>query len=150
MTQSILSRTRRRLLSNASKSEMSVPKGELQIRPYETLLRNRLQRIATSLNLDGCLDTLIRRLHPRSRNQWFILHDSEELEYCARVEISPKRLSRKGQRKVRSWRVEHYSATDSNLRSTMNWYFWSPAETVKNCPTLQFLRIHLAPPNVWL
>ena len=142
--------------SNASRSfrhtlesEASNLKAELRLCPQETLSRNRLRRIAASLKLGSCLD-ILPRLQPQSRDQWIPLLEDEEVNFCGRVTPSHETLLRKEQRKGHVWRAKPGSESDTSWRSAAEWYFCSPTETVKNCPTLEFLQIHLAPPSVWL
>ena len=139
-----------RSIYHTLESETSVLHGELQICHNETVSRSRLRRIAASLKLASCVDTLSHRLQPHSRGRWTVLGEGEESNCCDRVTTSPKTLLRTGQKKGHFWRANPGSESDTSWWSAVDWYFWSPTETVKNCPTLEFLQIHLAPPNVWL
>lgn len=119
---------------------------------HEKLSFHRLRRIATSLNVEkigSYVDTLTCRSPQRLRSQWVILQDNEELACCDPVKTSSETLFAEVQVKGHFWRAKGRSGSDTGLQSTVNWYFWSP-ETAKNCPSLDFLRIHLAPTNVWL
>ena len=135
---------------HTSESDTSAPREPLQISPFETSTRNRLQRVATSLKLGRCRDGLISRLQSHSRNQWVVLSDSEELEFGAQVKTDSKTLLGKGHGKLRSRRAKLVPDSDRSLRSTVDWYLWSPTNTAKNCPTLEFLLLHLAPSHIWL
>ena len=139
--------------SPESSSSYPVLKGGLQINPQSNPSRNRLRRLADSLKLGSYLDNISRRLQPHSsRDQWHILQGYEQLDYCDRVTSSPEAPLRKGQRRSRFWKTKTDSEADSSSwRSAVDWYFCSPTETVvKNCPTLEFLHVRLAPPGVWL
>lgn len=137
-------------ICKASESDALSPKKELHACPHRSLPRKPLRRIGKSLKLDSCLDALKCRLQQRSRTQWLPLDHSEELEFCHRASTSLDKRSRKGERTGRSCKATSVIGPDGSLRSSLSWYFCSPADTVKNCPTLEFLRTRLAPPNLWL
>ena len=134
--------------SDASpESETSVLKGDLQTIPQEHSPRNRLQKLAHSLKLSSYVEILPRRLQLHSpRDQWIVLQECEQLDCCDRVATSPE----KGHRRGRFWKAKFDCEAETSWRSAVDWYFCSPAETVKNCPTLEFLHVRLAPPSVWL
>ncbi len=135
---------------HTSESDTSALRESLQIYPHETSTRNRLHRVATSLKLSRCRDGLIGRLQSHSRNKWVVLPHSEELESGDQVNTDSKTLLGKGHGKSRSRRAKLVPDSDRSLRSTVDWYFWSPTNTAKNCPTLEFLLLHLAPSHIWL
>ncbi len=135
---------------HTSEFDTSALSQPLQISAYETSIRNRLQRVATSLKLGRYRDGLLRRLQSHSRNQWVVLPNSEELEFGAQVKTDSKTLLGKWHGKFRSRRAKLVPESDRSLRSTVDWYFWSPTNTAKNCPTLEFLLLHLAPSHIWL
>lgn len=139
-------------ITNASRPvyNPSKLKPTFQICSHRTLSFDRLRRILNIEKIGSSVND--RQCRPRRKvgSQRVILHDSEEPECCDREETFSETLFEKVQRKGGSWRAKCHLRTESRLRSTTRWYFLSPADTVKNCPTLEFLRIHLAPPSVWL
>lgn len=137
---------------DASESDTSTRGRTFQIHPYKTLALEKLQRITTPLKFEKIrnrLGALTRRSSRHSRIQWVISQDSEELAGHEPVTTSSKTPLRKKRETSHLRRAKHHSRSDAGLRSTVNWYFWSP-EAGKNCPSVEFLRIHLAPANVWL
>lgn len=137
---------------NGYESDISTQKIKFQICPQGAPTFERLQRIATSLKFEkarNCVEALIRRSPRQSRNQWVILQDTEELACCDKITTESETSFRKQHQTDHLQRAERRSGSDAGFRSTVNWYFWSP-EAAKNCPPLEFLRIHLAPTNVWL
>ena len=118
---------------------------------HEDLPRKPLRRVAISLKLRRCRDNLKRYAKEHLGGQLVIVKVYHELEDFEQVESSLKTSSGDWERKGYSCRISKLkSDSDDGLRSTIKWYFWSPSDTVKNCPTLEFVRTHLAPPIVWL
>ena len=118
--------------------------GEHQSCPHEAfLLRKRFRRVGNYVH------DPIRRLQ---RQRTIVQDNSTELDCRDGVKASFEPLSGKTAKgNGRPWRAKSASRSDVNgLREELEWYFWSPTDIVKNCPTLEFLRIHLAPPSVWL
>ncbi len=142
-------------ITNAAPPAHNAPealKTKFQLYPHETLSFNRLRHIASSLNIErlgSYVDALKSRPRQHSRSQWVISRDSEELECCDPVNTSSETQMGEAQGKDRIWKSKRRSKSDTGLRSTVDWCFWS-LEAVKNCPSLEFLRIHLAPTNIWL
>ena len=137
---------------NAPKPNTFALQRESKMYPHENLSFNQLRRILTSLNFEkigSYVDTLTRRPPQRLRSQWVLLQDNEELACCDPVKTSSETLFGEFQVKEHLAKAKRRSGSDTGLRSTVDWYFWSP-EAAKNCPSLEFLRIHLAPTNVWL
>ena len=134
----------------ASEPHQSAATRKVQTRPSETLSFDRLRRVAQIGKLSSYVDALRCRFQQHSPDQWVILQDSEELGCCDRVRTSSETLSGQRRRKRYVWRARSRSRSDAGLRSSVMWYFGSPVEAGKDCPTLEFLRIHLAPLNVWL
>ncbi|CAF9934807.1 hypothetical protein IMSHALPRED_009840 [Imshaugia aleurites] len=128
----------------------SAAKRNFQTWHHNTLSLSQLRRAPKLENFGAYVDSLLRRLQQHSRDQWVIVHDSEELGFRDQVRTSSERLLRIGRRRGHPRRRRPRSGSDTGLRSSVKWYFGSPAEIVKDCPTLEFVRIHLAPPNVWL
>ena len=120
--------------------------GEYQSCPREALLRKRVRRVGKYVH------ALIRRPQQHLRSQWTIVQEREELECSDGVKASFEMLSgRTAKGSCHPSRAKSCPGSDATgLRAAVHWYFWSPAETVKNCPTMEFLRIRLAPPSVWL
>ena len=137
-------------ICNTSESDVFSPWEDLHACPHGSLLRDSFRRIAASLKFDSCLDALRRRLQQRSRSQRNILHHGEDLECHDWAGPSSNARPKRGEREGRSWKAELGSGSDHGLRSSFAWYFWSPADTAKNCPTLEFLCVRLAPSNMWL
>lgn len=138
---------------NVPESDIPVLNGNFETCPHDLLSFDRLQRIAASLKLEklsSYIDALRYFPQKRLRSQYVVLQDSEELACCDPVKMSSETLFRKGRTKGHSRRAKRHFASDAGSRSTFNWYFCSQPETAKDCPTLEFLRIHLAPSNVWL
>ena len=134
----------------ASEAHQSAATRKVQTRPSETLLLDRLRRVVKTEKLSSYMDALRCRFQQHSPDQWVILQDSEELRCRDHVRKSSETPSGQGRRKGHARRARRCSRSDAGLRSSVKWYFGSPIEAVKDCPTLEFLRIHLAPPNVWL
>ena len=115
--------------------------------PDEPSPRNPLRRVATCLNLSSCIDALISRPQRHFPSPRITIRRSEEEP----EQVSCEKLSGKGKSKLAR---SGGSNTETGLRSAMTWYFWAPPMTetakVKDCPTLEFLRMRLAPPGLWL
>ena len=113
--------------------------------------RKPLRRVAIPLKLRRCMDALKRCAKEHLGGQVVIVEVEHELEPFIQIQ-NPSKTS------PEEWKREGYpcgnsnlkSDSDDGLRSTIKWYFWSPSDTVKNCPTLEFVRTRLAPPVVWL
>lgn len=111
-----------------------------------------IRRITDSARLEklgSYLSSLTGRSRQRQRSGFVFLRDSKELGCCDAVEASSETLLKKTQGKGRLWRMNYTSGSDVGLRSTINWYFWSP-EVGKNCPSLEFVLMHLNPTHIWL
>lgn len=137
---------------DASEIDLPDPERQLQICPYEILSFQWLRRIKTSPifeKLGRHMDTLIRRHQQHMQSQWVILEDSKELAFCDAVETSSETPFRKMRGKCHVRLAKRRCGSDNGLRSTINWYFWSP-EAEKNCPSLEFFLMHLAPTHIWL
>ena len=120
----------------------------VDINSYESPPRKQLQRVATLLRLGRCVDALKRCAKQHLGGQLVI---ERVWEGRVQVESSPETSSGEWEKKGHSWGDSKLkSDSDDNLRSTIKWYLWSPSDTMKNCPTLEFVRPRLAPPNVWL
>lgn len=136
---------------NFSEVDTSPFEEDLESGPYEASPRKRLRRVTTSLKIRRRVSALIRRPQQHFRSHKVIVRDSQELDGHDRIENSFETQSVKDKRKRHSWKdFKPWSESEDGLRSTISWYFWSPSDTVKDCPTLEFVRIRLAPPNVWL
>ena len=132
---------------NKSAFKRSVPTYRHQISSID-----RIRRIADSVSLEklgSFWDSITDPFQQRLRNQCVLLQDGEEQALCDAVETSSETLFEQGQGKGRLWRVQCRSGSDAGLRATVNWYFWSP-EAGKNCPSLEFILMHLAPTHIWL
>lgn len=135
-----------------SQPNKSAFKRNIRIHALRASSFDRVQCIADSVNWDklsSYISSFTGRSQQRSRSHYFLLRDVEELRCCDAVESSSEALFKKGQGKGRLWRVKCRSGSDAGLRSTINWYFWSP-EAGKNCPSLEFILMHLAPSHIWL
>ena len=124
----------------------------LRIHNSKTSSFDRIKRIADSVNLGklgSYFDSLTGRPQQRLRSRFVLLRDGEELGCCDAVKTYSDTLFEKTQGKGRLWRVNCPSGSDAGLRSTINWYFWSP-EAGKNCPSLEFVLMHLNPTHIWL
>ena len=134
------------------KTQTSSVEEEVQSKSHQVSPRKPLRRIAASLKLRRCMDALKRYVKEHFKGQLIIVHVHHELEYFEQSpKSSPETPSGEWERKGYSCGVSKLKAdSDDGLRSTIKWYFWSPSETVRNCPTLEFVCTHLAPPIVWL
>ena len=138
------------LACHASQPKSSASKRKLRIYSHETLSFDRIRRVASFVNLDKLatyLDSLTDRPQQQHlRRQFLLLQDGEEQDT---VKPSSEKPFKKTQGKGRLPRLNSHSGSDAGLRSTINWYFWSP-EAGKNCSSLEFLLMHLAPTHIWL
>ena len=92
------------------------------------------------------MDALKRCAKEHLGGQLVIVHVYYELEYFVQIQSSPETFSGVWESKGYSHGVSKLkSGGDDGLRSTIKWYFWSPSDTVKNCPTPEYVRTHLAP-----
>ena len=140
-------------LSIYSSSEFytSAVEEESQFTSHEILLRKPLRRVAISLKFRRYINALKRRAKEHLGGQVVVVEVDHELEPFVQIQNPPKTSPEE-------WKRNGYSCGDSKLkseshdglRSTIKWYFSSPSETVKNCPTLEFVRTRLAPPVVWV
>ena len=133
---------------NSSEFHTSSIEEEGQFDSHEILPRKPLRRVATPLKLRRCMDAIKRCAKKHLGGQLVIVRVWEErVQTQSFPKTSPGEWERKGHSRGES---KLKSDSDKSLRSTIKWYFWSPSDTVKNCPTLEFVRTRLAPPNVWL
>lgn len=136
---------------SSSQFHTSFLEEKTQFNYHEILPRKPLRRVAVSLKLRRCLDALKRCAKVHLGGQLVIVEVDHEPENCGQIHSSPRMSSREWKRKGYSCGGPKLkSDSDDGLRSTIKWYFWSPSNTVKNCPTLEFVRTRLAPPVVWL
>lgn len=127
-------------------------KRKLRLYPHETLSFDQIRRAASFVTLDklgSYLDSLTDRPQQHLRSQYVLLQGGEMRACCDTVKLSSETLIKKAHGKGRFRRVESHSGSDAGLRSTINWYFWSP-EVGKNCASLEFFLVHLAPTQIWL
>ena len=138
-------------LSRYSSSEVdTLPLEEEPQFVPQPLPSKQLRRIAASLKLHRCVDALKHLPRQHSRSQRAVVQASEEPECRDRDQCSSETLGGKEKRKRCSWKdVTSCAGSKVGQQSAINWYFWS-SDTVKNCPTLEFVRTRLAPPNMWL
>ena len=134
---------------NSPEPDVPSPDGDVLTFPDLILPRKRLSRVTSSLKLSGWVGALTHRPRLHFPGKQIVLRHGEELDHIS--SSSSETLFGKGKETKRhSSRDDVKSGSDTGLRSAVHWYFCSPTDTVKNCPTLEFLRLRLAPPNVWL
>ena len=135
-------------IHNFSELDTAFLEEEDNISSHESLPRKQLRRVAISLKLRRCMNALKRCAKEHLGGQMVIV---QVWEGRVQIQSSPETSSGEWERKGHSCGDSKLkSDSDDGLRSTINWFFKSPSDTVKNCPTMDFVRTRLAPPNVWL
>ena len=139
------------LIYNPSEFDTSSIEEEFQFESHEVSPRKPLRRLAASLKLRRCMDSLKRCAKEHLGGQLAIVRVDHELEYFEQNQCSHETPSGEWKRKGYSCGVSKIkSESEDGLRSTIKWNLWSPSQTMKKCATLEFVLTHLAPPAVWL